>query len=170
VLESKTMSTLQRQITAFLGGFALVATMGCAHFQTAPHPLYSGPVQPLEQTATLSGYVSKVDDIDVSHLPGPFTLLPGCHVVIARTNNVGDGSPSGAWRAVVPRTEFAFRMQAGHAYEVEVQRQGSGSETSNLKMRAAEMDARGKRLGDVPAVRSKDDVEACREWAAEQSK
>jgi hypothetical protein len=161
------MGNVRRPMTVlFLGVTALFG--GCAHFPTGPHPLYSGPALPAEQTATLSGYVGKVDDVDVSDMVGPFGLLPGCHVVTSR-NTVGEDSPSGAWSVVMPKRTFAFRMQAGHAYEIQVQRQGSGSETSGLKMRAVELDASGKRLAEVAPVHGKADVQACHAWAAAQA-
>jgi hypothetical protein len=164
------MSKAQLWTKALLGAvLALIPTLGCSHFQAAPRPLYSGPVQPPEQTAILSGYVAKVDDADVEHLGGPFALLPGCHLVTSRTN-VGDSSPTGAWSVVMPKLVFAFRMQAGHAYEIQAQRQGSGSETGNIKMHAVELDARGKRVAEVPPVRTKAEAEACRAWAEAEAK
>lgn len=151
----------------FLGAAALVGVTSCAHFQGEPRRLYAGPALPPVETALLSGYVAKVDDVDVSHLGGPFTLLPGCHVVTSR-DKVGDDSPSGAWSVVMAPSTFAFRMQAGRAYEILVQRQGSGSETANLKMRAVERDASGKKLGDVAPSHGKADLEACRAWENQQ--
>jgi hypothetical protein len=140
---------------------------GCAHFPAGSHPLYSGPALPPAQTATLSGYVGKVDDVDVSGLGGPFAVLPGCHIVTSR-NTVGEDSPSGSWSVVMPKRTFAFRMQAGRVYEIQTQRQGSGSETGSLKMRAVELDASGKKLAEVSPVHGKADVQACHAWAAEQ--
>lgn len=156
-----------RRLLPLLGVAACTAGMGCTHFQPGPRPLYPGPVEPPEKTALLSGYVAKVDDVDVSQMGGAFSLLPGCHVVTSSTN-LGNDSPSGAWSSVVPKLVFALRMQAGHAYQIEAQRQGSGSETSNLKMHAIERDAAGKKLGETPPTYDKADLEGCRAWAAEQ--
>jgi hypothetical protein len=152
---------------AILGATALASVAGCAHFQGEPRPLYAGPVLPPAETALLSGYVAKVDDVDVSHMGGPFTLLPGCHVITSR-DKLGDNSPSGAWSAVMPQLTFPLRMQAGHVYEIQARRQGSGSETANLKMSAVELDGNGKKLGEVPASHSKVDLEACRAWEGER--
>jgi hypothetical protein len=152
------MSILER---CMLLGLAAVA--GCAHFQGEPRALYAGPARPPAETALLSGYVAKVDDVDVSHMGGPFTVLPGCHVITSR-DKLGDNSPSGAWSAVMPQLTFPLRMQAGHVYEIQAQRQGSGSETANLKMHAVELDGTGKKLGEVPASHGKADIEACRAW------
>lgn len=122
---------------------------------------------PPAQTAVLSGYVAKVDDVDVSHLGGPFTLLPGCHVVTSR-DKVGNDSPSGAWSVVMAQLTFAVRMQAGRTYEIQAQRQGGGSETASLKMRAVELDGNGKKLGEVQPSHGKADIDACRAWEAER--
>jgi hypothetical protein len=162
------MPSLRYQMMMFLLGVAVLAgTVGCAHFQGEPQPLYAGPAQPPGQTALLSGYVAKVDGVDVSHMAGPFSLLPGCHIVVTR-NNVGDDSPSGAWSVVMAQLTFALRMQAGRAYAIQIQRQGGGSETANLKMRAVELDGSGKKLQEFPPSHGKADLEACRAWAAEQ--
>lgn len=152
---------------AILGATALASAAGCAHFQGEPRPLYAGPVLPSTETALLSGYVAKVDDVDVSHMGGPFTVLPGCHVITSR-DKLGDNSPSGAWSVVMPRLTFPLRMQAGHVYEIQARRQGSGSETANLKMSAVELDGSGKKLGEVPAAHGKADIEACRAWESER--
>jgi hypothetical protein len=158
------MSILKQSI---LGATALAGAVGCAHFQGEPRALYVGPARPPAETALLSGYVAKVDDVDVSHMGGPFTVLPGCHVITSR-DKLGDNSPSGAWSAVMPPLTFPLRMRAGHVYEIQAQRQGSGSETANLKMHAVELDGSGKKLGEVPASHGKADIEACRAWEAEQ--
>jgi hypothetical protein len=160
------MSIAKTRILPALAVFASAA--GCAHFQGEPSPLYPGPVRPPTETALLSGYVAKVDGVDVSHQGGPFTLLPGCHVVTSR-DKVGDNSPSGAWSVVMAPLTFPLRVQAGHVYEIQAQRQGSGSETANLKMRAVELDGSGKKLGEVPASHGKADLEACRAWGSERS-
>jgi hypothetical protein len=159
------MSILERSM--LLGVAAVAGVAGCAHFQEGPRALYAGPVLPPEETALLSGYVAKVDDVGVSHLGGPFTLLPGCHVITSR-DKLGDNSPSGAWSVVMPQLTFPLRMQAGRVYEIQAQRQGSGSETANLKMHAVEIDGSGRKLGEVPASHGKADIEACRAWEAEQ--
>lgn len=153
----------------FLGVAAWASASGCAHFQGGPRPLYPGPALPPGETALLSGYIAKVDGVDVSSLGGPFSLLPGCHVVVTR-DKLGDGSPSGAWRNVMAPMTFALRMQAGRSYEIQARRQGSGSETSNLKMRAVELDAQGNKLAEVTASHGRADIEACQAWDAEQSK
>ncbi len=150
-----------------LGVAVLAGAAGCAHFQGEPRPLYTGPALPPAETALLSGYVAKVDDVDVTHLGGPFTLLPGCHVVTSR-DKLGDNSPSGAWSVVMAPLTFPLRMQAGRVYDIQAQRQGSGSETANLKMRAVELDGNGKKLDEVPPSRGKADIEACRAWESAQ--
>lgn len=161
------LCNLWPRMVYLVGVAALAGTAGCAHFQGEPRPLYAGPVLPPSQTALLSGYVAKVDDLNVAHLAGPFSLLPGCHIVVTR-NNVGDDSPSGAWSVVMAQLTFALRMQAGRAYEIQIQRQGGGSETANLKMRALEFDGSGNKLQELPPSYGKAAIEACRAWAAEQ--
>lgn len=149
-------------------GLLLAGGLACSHFRSTPQPLYRGPAQPPERTALLSGFVDKVDGVSVTDKQGPFTLLPGCHVVEGRAN-VGNDSPSGAWTADVPRGVFAFRMQAGRSYEVGVKTQGSGSETHNIEMRGIERDGTGKKLAEIGPARTKADVASCLAWAAQQS-
>jgi hypothetical protein len=158
--------TVSQRMLGLLGGVALLSATGCAHFQTAPRALYAGPAQPTERTAVLTGYLAKVDDVDVSQMTGPFAVLPGCHVV-TNTTNVGNDSPSGGWSMVTPKLTFALRMQAGRSYAIEAQHAGGGSETTGLKMHAVERDGAGTKLADIPPSRNKADLEACQAWAAE---
>jgi hypothetical protein len=88
-------------------------------------------------------------------------------VVEGRASVSGD-SQSGTWSAYLPRSLFAFRMQAGRAYLIDVERQGNGSEINALAMRGEEMDSSGKKLAAIKPVRSKADIAACQEWAAQQ--
>ncbi len=146
----------------------LVVAVGCSHLGSVAQPLYPGPVLPAGETSLLSGYVTKVDGVDVSDRRGPFGVLPGCHVVEGQAA-VGNDSPSGAWTAALPKALFAFRMQAGRSYEVAVRSQGSGSETHDLRMVGVEMDGNGKKLDVISPVRNKAEIASCQEWAAQQA-
>lgn len=146
----------------------LVAAGGtaCSHFQPAAHPLYPGPARPPGEVARLSGPVARVDGVDVSGQASSYTLLPGCHVVELQSR-IGEGSLSGAWSAEVRHRFYAFKMQAGHSYEIDAQLQpgnyslGTGT-VGGVKIKAVERDARGSVLGAIAPVRTAAEARACR--------
>jgi hypothetical protein len=152
---------------------AIVAIAGiatCAHFGPTPYPLYPNPARPLpaHQLAMLNGPVAAVDGVDVSRLGTLFSLLPGCHVVEMQ-ENIGEGSVSGAWSATLAPRAYAFRMQPGRSYGIEIRRQTTGSIIGWLKIDAVERDGSGAVLGHVAPLRSDAELQACRAWSAEPS-
>jgi len=147
------------------GMLALGGDMACAHFQAATYQLYEGPGRPTEEVARLGGPVATVDGVDVSRLGSSFALLPGCHVVVLK-KKVGEGGVGGAWSADLGHIVYAFRMKAGHAYEIDIHTQpGNGgvgnANVGDVKIKAVERDLRGTSLGAVTPVRNQAEIEAC---------
>ena len=115
--------------------------------------------------ALLNGPIDSVDGTDVSRLGNSFALLPGCHVVGLPTR-IGEGSVSGAWSVDLGRRFYAFRMQAGRSYIVEIHLQpgtdsvGTGT-VGGVEITAVEKDAHGKTLRTIPPARGEADIAAC---------
>lgn len=149
------------------GYVALASTllaMGCV--SSGPvrgSPLYatSGGVMPLDQVATLNGYVAEVDGQDVSQLMPPFELLPGCHIVSTpeRWGSVTAGATATAQTGKRP---FAFPMRAGHFYRIEVLTQVQTSISGSLEIKGFETDAAGQQTRVFAAVTDAAELEACR--------
>jgi hypothetical protein len=147
----------------------LALALGCGHFRAAPHALYPGPELPVGQVALLTGPVDSVDGVNVARLGTSFALLPGCHVVVL-PKRIGEGSVSGAWSADLGHKLYAFRMQAGRSYNIDIhlQRGNDGVGTSTVggaQVTASERDEQGKTLQSIAPVRGPKDVEACQAWA-----
>jgi hypothetical protein len=142
---------------------------GCAHMVPAPHPLYAGPARVEQELALLSGPVQAVDGIDVSNHGSLFSLLPGCHIVKLRSR-IGEGDVGGAWSVDTHGRVYAFRMRAGHSYDIEVRllpgKDGLGtSAVGGAEIKAIERDANGSRLQTVARVHGEADIESCRSWS-----
>jgi hypothetical protein len=116
----------------------------------------------------LNGPVAAVDGVDVSRLGTLFTLLPGCHVVEMK-DNIGEGSVSGAWSATLEPRAYAFRMQPGHSYGIEIRLQTTGSAIGWVKIDAVERDGSGVVLGHIAPLRSEAELQACQAWSAKPS-
>jgi hypothetical protein len=157
--------------TLLAGMLAIASGAGCGHFLPVPHPLYPGPVQPSDKVAVLTGPVATVDGADVSSQGTSFALLPGCHIV-ALKRKIGEGNMIGAWSADLRPTVYAFRMEAGRSFEIDIHLQHSGNDSVDnatvgvAKIDAVERDARGTALRSIAPVRSDAEVEACREWSS----
>jgi hypothetical protein len=153
----------------FAGALATTGGASCGHFGPVPHPLYPGPARPTEEVARLSGPVVTVDGANVSSLGSSFTLLPGCHVVELQPR-IGEGSVSGAWSAEIRHAVYAFKMKAGHSYEIDVHLRAGNSSVGKgtvggVKITAVERDPRGAVVGSTTPVRNSADAEACYAWA-----
>lgn len=87
-----------------------------------PRQLYPGDPRPPAETARLIGPVGLVDGQDVSRLGKSFALLPGCHVVrpVSKFAEVDKTGPNSYVASVPSDVTFAFGMQAGHTYELEI--------------------------------------------------
>jgi hypothetical protein len=145
---------------------AAAGGVACGHLQPVDHPLYPGPARPSGEVARLSGPLALVDGADVSGLGSSFALLPGCHVVELQ-KRIGEGSTSGAWSADLRHRVYAFKMQAGHSYEIDVQLRSGNESVGNgtvgaVKITAVERDARGTAVGFLAPVRNNAEVQACR--------
>lgn len=157
-------------MTRVVSGFALACMLAsCRHFQSDADRLYEGEPRPPAEVAKLAGPIAKVDGVDVSELGPIFALLPGCHIVQLRSK-IGEGTATGAWSEEIGRVIYAFPMRAGYLYVVDAELQAGGSASSvgnagigGVKLRAVEEDADGKVVAKFSKVRSKADVEKCRE-------
>jgi hypothetical protein len=154
--------------------FALMVIGACSHFQPASHPLYAGPPRPTAEVAGLSGPVATVDGVDVSSVGSSFTLLPGCHVVGLR-RRIGEGNVNGAWSTELRYAIYAFRMTAGSSYEIDVHLQPGNAGVGNANVGGAQVEAvernpAGKVIGVIAPVHKPAEVEACRDWEANQAK
>jgi hypothetical protein len=167
------MSKLASQVKdAVLVSATILLGTSCGQFNTRARPLYPAPVRPADQVATLSGPVGAVDDVDVSRQGNLFSLLPGCHVVSLR-KQVSEGGVGGAWSIDLPHTVYAFRMQPGRIYEIQILRQSAGGAGSavttvgnatsggGVKIEAVERDGNGRPVGTVAPVRANAEIEAC---------
>jgi len=149
---------------------ALAALLLCACITGGghPHPLYPDPEtpRPAGEVARLSGPVATVDDQDVSKFGKSFALLPGCHVVkLAAKTGTTSGDGRGGYVTSLPPTVYAFRMQAQHAYEIDVRFDGRGGPTvGNVTIQAWDRDANGGAV-EVAPVGDGAEVEDCLNWA-----
>jgi hypothetical protein len=143
-----------------------VALSSCANFGQPPaFAFYPNPEHPRDRSmlAQLQGQIATIDGIDVEPYGTVFDVLPGCHVVSLR-RKVGEGNVSGAWMADLGKRIYAFRMRSGYLYTIDISaRFGSGAH-GTLSIMAAERDATGRVVQEVPLARRYQDVEACRAW------
>jgi hypothetical protein len=143
-----------------------VALSGCAGLgQPRAFPLYPSPEHPRDRAtlAQLQGQIATVDDIDVEPYGTVFDLLPGCHVVSLR-RKVGQGNVSGAWMADLGPRFYAFRMQPGYLYMVDISVRFRSASHGAMTIVATERDATGRITQEVPLIRGPWDIEACHAW------
>ena len=165
------MSMPVRGVSRFLRSTLAVlplalALSGCAGFgQPRAFAFYPNPEHPRDRTtlAQLQGQIATIDGVDVEPYGTVFDLLPGCHVVSLR-RKVGEGDQSGAWMADLGPRFYAFRMQSGYLYTIDISVRFGSASHGTLTITAAERDAAGRVVRKVPLVRGARDVEACRAW------
>jgi len=145
----------------------VVGLAGCIGREGRGVPLYGDgqSLRPRGEVARLVGPIAYVDGRDVTSLGGTLELLPGCHVVEigGRTGQVD--IMRGGWAATLPNLGYAFRMQGGHSYVIELRHDptlGQGPQASG-RIVAYEQDPEGSVIY-VPWVRGRAAVEACRQW------
>lgn len=129
-------------------------------------PLYPGDARPPEQVARLFGPIGSVDGQDVSRLGKSFALLPGCHVVrpVGKIAEIDKTAPNSYVARVPPDLTYAFRMQAGHTYEVEIRpADNTGTTSVDAAVRALDRDGKGG-ANAVPSIASTADIDACQAW------
>jgi hypothetical protein len=129
-------------------------------------PLYPGDPRPPEQVARLFGPIGSVDGQDVSRLGKSFALLPGCHVVrpVSKVAQVDKTAPNAYVARVPTDLTYAFRMQAGHTYELEVRPADNTGYTSvDAVVQAWDRDAQGGATAVSP-IASTAEVDACQGW------
>ena len=129
------------------------------------HPLYPGPERSRAEVARLIGPISEVDGQDVSRLGKAFSLLPGCHVakLAAKTGAINTLGGGGGYVANLPPALYAFRMQAGHTYEIEVVIDPITGPTGTLTLRAWDRDEHGGASELSPAT-STAQIDECMKW------
>jgi len=139
---------------------------GCIHQPDRGTPLYD-TAEPLQrhQVAVLSGYVRYVDGKEVSALPSPYELLPGCHVV-GTPSSWGKGTQSGAIVAHTGMLQFALPMKAGHRYSIRVQASPMTGPTGPLTIAACESDAERNIVSTFGPVSDAADLAGCGEASA----
>ena len=137
--------------SAVLGASLLV---GCITSGGKAHPLYPGAPRAPGEVARLSGPIAAVDELDVSKFGKVFALLPGCHVVqLAAKTGETSSTGGGGYVTNLPRTVYAFRMQPGHAYEIDVKFDGQGGPTvGQVTIRAWDRDGNGGAIEVAPAA------------------
>jgi len=151
---------------ASAAGLALLLIPACITGGGQPRPLYPGDARPPEQVARLFGPIGSVDGQDVSRLGKSFALLPGCHVVrpVSKVAEVDKTAPNAYVARVPPDLTYAFRMQAGHTYEVEIRpADNTGTTSVDAAVRALDRDAKGGATA-VPPIASPAEIDACQTW------
>ena len=131
------------------------------------HPLYPNPEQARapREIARLIGPIGSVDGQDVKGLGKSFALLPGCHVVMLaeKTGQINNGGIGGYVASLPQHMVWAFRMEAQHAYEIDVQIDRSSGPTGPLVIHAWDRDQQGG-AKEVAPIRTTLEVDACRKW------
>jgi hypothetical protein len=148
------MTRSSSAVSAVILAASLLA--GCITSGGKPYPLYPGEPRPLSEVARLLGPIGSVDGQDVSAHGKSFSLLPGCHIVklAAKTGEI-NSLGSGGYVVNLPPAVYAFRMQAQHSYEIQVQVEAGGGPTGGrVTIRAWDRDANGAGLEVSPASSS----------------
>lgn len=146
------------------GAVVILVAIGCAPLG-APFvtPLYGDGVHrlPPAEVATLHGPIGAIDGRTVVDRGRSFELLPGCHVVMTRSD-VGELSPSGngAWAGTLPRLVVAFHMKPAHVYSIDVERVPSTSARGQLIIGAHERAPSGAVVA-IPWARGQSDIDEC---------
>jgi len=154
-----------RFLRTILAALPLVLS-SCAGFgQPRAFAFYPNPEYPRDRAtlAQLQGQIATIDGVDVEPYGTVFEVLPGCHVVSLR-RKVGEGNLSGAWTADLGPRFYAFRMQSGYLYTIDISVRFRSASHGTMTIRAEERDATGRVIQDVPLVRRHRDIEACRAW------
>ncbi len=131
------------------------------------HPLYPDPEETRapRELARLSGPIGSVDGQDVKGLGRSFALLPGCHVVqlAEKTGQLNNGGVGGYVATLPQHTVWAFRMEAQHAYEIEVELENRNGPTGPITIRAWDRNQQGGAT-EVAPIRDTQEVADCRKW------
>ena len=144
----------------------VAAFSSCSTFgQPRAFAFYPNPAEPRDRStlAQVQGQIATIDGIDVEPYGTVFDVLPGCHVVTLR-RKVGEGNVSGAWMADLGRRIYAFKMQRGYLYTIDIFARFGSASHGRLTITATERDASGRVVQEVPLVRRTQDIEACRAW------
>jgi hypothetical protein len=148
---------------AFVAFAASLVPPACITGGGRARPLYPGDSRPPDEVARLFGPIGSVDGQDVSRLGKSFALLPGCHVVrpVSKVAEVDRTAPNAYVARVPSDVTYAFRMQAGHTYEIEVRPADNTGYTSvDAVVRAWDRDAKGGARA-VPPIASTTEIDAC---------
>jgi hypothetical protein len=154
-----------RFLRVMVAGLSL-ALFGCAGFgQPRAFAFYPNPEHPRDRAtlAQLQGQIATIDGVDVEPYGTVFDVLPGCHVVSLR-HKVGEGNLSGAWTADLGPRFYAFRMQRGYLYTIDISVRFRSASHGTMTITAEERDATGRVVQEVPLVRGDQDIQACRAW------
>jgi hypothetical protein len=125
------------------------------------HQLYPGDARPPAEVARLIGPIGAVDGQDVSKFGKSFALLPGCHVVklAEKTGEISEMG-SGGYVASLPAALYAFRMQARHTYEIQVQLDGNAPPVGRITIRAWDRAPDGLSV-EISPVASPAEIDDC---------
>jgi hypothetical protein len=155
-----------KTIASLVTGYFLAYAVGCASAPDVPgYPLYAASTRlPRAQVARVFGPIGWVDGRNVADLGDGFELLPGCHVVVTRSEAVESTSEVSV--PGVPRGRaFALPMQAGFTYVVKRQVQSGMGLQIRIVTFADELDAGGNRVRSIEPAKSRDELAACRQEA-----
>jgi hypothetical protein len=102
---------------------ALGSIAGCIVGGPPAYPLYTNPEHPRahDEVAVLAGPLATVDGVNVQDKGGLFALSPGCHSYTFLTSEGQyPGRRPGGNPVLLPRGLYASRLEAGHAYSLDV--------------------------------------------------
>jgi hypothetical protein len=113
---------------------------------------------------TTRTFIEAVDGRDVMSLPGPFELLPGCHVILTALH-VASTKIKFVYQASDTATHvFPIRMRAGHDYTVVETWTSSVGPIWTLSVHAQERDVASGQTQRIEASTNAADLQACRAW------
>jgi hypothetical protein len=143
---------------------ALACTACTSSRDIAAYPLYPNRetrVLTRDQIARLFGPIASVDGRDVSRLGGAFEVLPGCHVVRTRADQV----ESTSYVTVIGRPGgrvFALRTKPGYTYIVKREVSDRfGSMYLRADTFAQELSETGAETSVIHPADSPDELAAC---------
>ena len=155
---------------AFVLAWSVWGGPGCASGGPPAVPLYPDAESsrlPAGQVASVVGPIAMIDGRDVSQMGGWFDLLPGCHVIeLQRQSSSSFILGAGGMHAKLAATVYALRMKAGAHYVIQQDVISGGNGSSLRVARSAREELPGGATTDIDPVKSRDDVPACRDWAA----
>jgi hypothetical protein len=147
---------------------ASLVALGCISAKQRGYPLYaaSDVARSREEVAGLTGYVERVDGVDVTSHGASFELLPGCHWISTPRDWGKVESGSGGVIVTTGRVNFVLPMKAGQSYRIEVRKRVMGGLTDAVVVEATEQDASGHTTTVFTPTTSREAIEACRPSAS----